>query len=33
MTRRPVVGRILIGVMLGIILTIWLLVACVQATF
>jgi hypothetical protein len=31
--KEPVVGRILIGVVLGIILMIWLLVSCVGAIF
>jgi hypothetical protein len=28
---RPLVGKILLGVLIGIILVIWLLVACVDA--
>ena len=30
---RPVVGKILIGVIIGVILMIWLLVSCVSAVF
>jgi hypothetical protein len=32
-TWRPVVGKILIGVIIGVILMIWLLVSCVSAIF
>jgi hypothetical protein len=31
--RRPLVGKILIGVIIGIILMIWLLASCVGAIF
>jgi hypothetical protein len=30
---RALVGKILLGVIIGVILVIWLLVACVQALF
>jgi hypothetical protein len=31
--RRTVMGKILLGVVIGIILVLWLLAACVQALF